>query len=67
MKDLLHTVSQNVSQTPVQGRPCTYPRGYTELFQVSLIGFQKFFFFWVAGIILEGWKVELERVHSFGI
>ena len=38
-----------------------------ELFQVSLIGFQKFFLFWVARMILEGWKVELERVHSFGI
>jgi len=36
-----------------------------ELFQVSLIGFQKFFLFWVAGIILEAWDVELERAHSF--
>ena len=36
-----------------------------ELFQVSLIGFQKFFFFWVAGMILEAWDVEMESVNSF--
>ena len=27
---------------------------------VSLVGFQKFFLFWVAGTILEGWTAELE-------
>ena len=26
-------------------------------------GFQKFFLFWVAGIIMEAWDVELESVH----
>ena len=35
-----------------------------ELFQVSLIGFQKFFLFWVAGMILEAWDVESESAHS---
>ena len=35
-----------------------------ELFQVSLIVFQKFFLFWVAGLILEAWNVELESAHS---
>ena len=30
------------------------------LFPVSLVGFQKFFLFWVAGIILKGWEAELE-------
>ena len=35
-----------------------------ELFQVSLIGFQKLFSFWVAGVILEAWDVELESAHS---
>ena len=30
------------------------------LFPVSLAGFQKFFLFWVAGIILKGWVAELE-------
>ena len=34
------------------------------LFQVSLIGFQKLFLFWVAGMILEAWDVELESAHS---
>ena len=38
-----------------------------ELFQVSLIGFQKFFLFWVAGMILNVWDVELEPAISFGI
>ena len=46
-------------------RPCTHLRGLIELFQVSLIGFQKFFLFWVAGMILEAWDVELESVTSF--
>ena len=26
---------------------------------VSLVGFSKFFLFWVGGIILEGWEAEL--------
>ena len=26
---------------------------------VSLVGFKKFFLFWVVGIILEGWEAEL--------
>ena len=30
------------------------------LFPVSLVGFQKFFLFWVAGIILKTWEAELE-------
>ena len=38
-----------------------------ELFQVSLIGFQKFFLFLVAWIILKAWDVELEPAISFGI
>ena len=38
-----------------------------ELFQVSLIGFQKFFLFWVAGIILEAWDEELESAHFFAV
>ena len=33
----------------------------------SLIGFQKFFLFWVAGMILNVWDVELEPAISFGI
>ena len=33
--------------------------------QVSLIGFRKFFLFWVAGIILEAWDMELESAHFF--
>ena len=52
---------------PVQGRPCTYQRGQIELFQVSLIGFQKFFLFWVAGMILKAWDVELDPTISFGV
>ena len=32
--------------------------------KVSL-GFQKFFLFWVAGMIWEVWDVELEQAHSF--
>ena len=32
-----------------------------------LIGFQKFFLFWVAGMIFETCDPKLERVHSFGI
>ena len=42
-----------------QARPCTYLREQIELFQVSLIGFQKFFLFWVGGMILKAWDVEL--------
>ena len=38
-----------------------------ELFQVFLIGFQKFFLFWVAGMILKAWDVELELAFSFAI
>ena len=40
--------------------------GITNL-QVSLVGFQKFFWFWVTGIILEGWDVKIDRAHSFVI
>ena len=32
---------------------------------VSLVGFQKFFLFWIAGTILKSWKAELDRAHSF--
>ena len=31
-----------------------------ELFSVSPVGFQKFFLFWVVGIILKGREAELE-------
>ena len=34
-----------------QRHPYTFPSGWIKLFQVSLIGFQKFFLFWAAGII----------------
>ena len=50
---------------PYPGLSCAYLGGSIELFQDSLSGFQKFFLFWVAGIILEAWDVELERAHSF--
>ena len=33
--------------------------------KVSLVGFQKFFLFWVAGVILEAWDVKLESANSF--
>ena len=55
-------------------RPCpdlsmthvsTNLRGWNELFQVSLDGFQKFFLFWEAGIILEAWDIEFERAYFF--
>jgi len=36
------------------------------LFPVSLVGFQKFFLFWVAGIILKVWKAELEADPVMG-
>ena len=36
------------------------------LFPVSLVGFQKFFLFWVAGIILKGWEAELETAVVIG-
>ena len=36
------------------------------LFPVSLVGFQKFFLFWVAGIILKGWEGELEMDPVLG-
>ena len=52
---------------PVQACPYTYPRGWIELFQVSLTGFQKFFLFYIAGMILKAWEVELEPAISFGI
>ena len=35
------------------------------IFQVSFIGFQKFFLFWVAGILLDAWAMELESAHFF--
>ena len=63
---ITHLFSKTISG-PVQVRPCTYLRGQIELFQVSLIGFQKFFLFWVAGMILKAWDVELEPVISFGV
>ena len=50
---------------PVHFRPCYYLIGKGELFQNSLIGFQKFILFWVARIILEARDVELERAYSF--
>ena len=49
-----------------QGRPCPYLR-QIELFQVSLIVFQKFFPFWVAGLIFEALDIKLEAAISFGI
>ena len=36
------------------------------IFPVSLMGFQKFFLFWIAGIILKGWKAELEMAVAIG-
>ena len=36
------------------------------LFPVSLMIFQKFFLFWVAGIILKGWEAELEMGAVIG-
>ena len=30
------------------------------LFPASFVGFQKFFSFWGAGIILKGWEAEFE-------
>ena len=42
----------------------SYPK-QKELFQVSLAGFQKFFLFWIAWIILEAWDAELVSAHSF--
>ena len=36
------------------------------LFPVSLVGFQKFFLFWVAGIILNCWEAELEMDPVIG-
>ena len=73
MKDSLHSFKthytvlfKNVSG-PVQARPCIYPRGYIELYPVSLTGFQKFFLFCVAGIILEAWDVEFESAHFFAV
>ena len=53
-----HFFSNSISG-PVQVRPCTYLRGQIELSQVSLIEFQKIFLFWVAGVILNAWDVEL--------
>ena len=34
---------------------------------VSLMGFWKFFLFWVGGIILEGWEAELATGVVIGI
>ena len=36
------------------------------LFLVSLMGFQKFFLFWVGGIILKGWEAELATALVIG-
>ena len=66
MKDLLHTFAQEVPGS-VQGCPCTYPSRQIELFQIFLVEFQKFFLFWLAGLILEALDVELEAAISFGI
>ena len=65
MKDLLQIFffSKSVSGS-VQGHPCPFLRGYIESFQISLKGFQKFSLFWVAGMILEAWDVQLESAHS---
>ena len=35
--------------------------------EISLVGFQVFFLFWVPMTILEAWNVELEWAHSFVI
>ena len=48
---------------PVKPCPCLNHGGKIELFQVSLIGFQKFFLLFVDGMILEAWDVELERAY----
>ena len=37
------------------------------LFPVSLVGFHKFFLFWVGGIILKGWEAELATALVIGI
>ena len=36
------------------------------LFPVSLMGFQKFFLFWIDGVILKGWKAELKTAVVIG-
>ena len=37
------------------------------IFPVSLMGFQKFLLFWIAGIILKCWEAELETAVVIGI
>ena len=69
MKDLFYTFTHKICPGPVQGRPCgcrcTYQKEQIELLQVSIIEFQRFFLFWVAGIIVEARDIELERTYSF--
>ena len=62
MKDPLHTFAQKVSLAPSRAVRVLIR---IELSQVSLGGFQKFFLFWIAWMILEAWNVELESVLSF--
>ena len=37
------------------------------IFPDSLMGFQKFILFWIAGIFLKGWKAESEKSVFIGI
>ena len=35
------------------------------IYRFLFVGFQKIYLFWVVGIILEAWDVELEQVRPF--
>ena len=67
---------ETLAEDPARVRSATFDRVARTLFwqqnanfaiipnlHVSLGEFQKFFLFWVAGIILVAWDVELESAH----
>ena len=67
MKDLLHTFAYKVSLALSRAVHVLIREDKLNYFEFPLIGFQKFFLFWVAGIILEAWDLELESAHFFAV
>jgi len=68
-KSIPATLSK-VAERTLAGTSASVSRLYNflliRLFPVSLMGFQKFFLFWVAGIILKGWEEESETDPVIG-
>ena len=59
MKDILHTFAQKVSLAPSRAVHVLIREDKLNYFKFPSLDFKNSFLFWIAGIILEAWNVEL--------